>query len=320
MKILLYCEASPAIGLGHLQRMLAVREGLHELGVAREDVTLAVSPGARSLLGNDAGPVLISDGRARDEFVAHCLVKTAAAAVAFDVPGGVAGAEASRWRRLARVVAIDARVPGADLVIMPHCHFEPGPGDEDILHGPRFTILGKHARRYQQAARAPAAGLVAVTTGGSDPAGVLLRILSLASATPPGHDVALYPGEAFVHRAKLPAAEALPPRVRIAPFRFEALLEAELVVSTFGITPYELMALGVPTLITSHTRDNARAAAALARRFPEISDLGFFEELTEARWREGIRRGARAIPEGPRAEMRAGYRNVAAEILRAGRR
>jgi spore coat polysaccharide biosynthesis predicted glycosyltransferase SpsG len=94
--------------------------------------------------------------------------------------------------------------------------------------------------------------------------------------------MAVLVGAAFAHRQELERLRPrLPAHICVEPFSQQRLVGAEMAISTFGVTAYELMFLGIPALVIGHSRENAQTSRLLAERCGATVDLGFIGELTE---------------------------------------
>jgi spore coat polysaccharide biosynthesis protein SpsF len=121
-----------------------------------------------------------------------------------------------------------------------------------------------------------------LTTGGADPEGMAPRIVQFLSRIEQPYDVVVVAGPAFHHREKLESAiESTSANFRIEtnPSHLPSLMaKTDVAITAFGVTAYELAALGVPSLYLCLTRDHEESASALADQGAGIS-LGLFSEL-----------------------------------------
>jgi spore coat polysaccharide biosynthesis predicted glycosyltransferase SpsG len=74
----------------------------------------------------------------------------------------------------------------------------------------------------------------------------------------------------------------LPGHVRIHPYTHDRLAAAAVAVCTFGVTVYELMFLGIPSLVIGHSVGNAEISRILAERCRATVDLGYVGDLSAA--------------------------------------
>ena len=120
---------------------------------------------------------------------------------------------------------------------------------------------------------------VGIITGGSDPENVLLRLYDLIDFTKfEGIKFHFFFGNNFMHLNTIPLK--VPNNVVFSPFGFDQILQTDLMVSTFGVSTYEFMCLGMPILSLGHQKSNAYASKILAQRTNAIFHLGEISELT----------------------------------------
>ncbi len=124
-----------------------------------------------------------------------------------------------------------------------------------------------------------------VSMGGSDPAGLTLRAIKILNQIKnSSFHVSVLLGPAFAFRTQLNELlsqvskqfEILTPTEQMA----ELLAEYDCAFISFGITAYELAAVGVPSLILSLTEDHAQSAGLLVSSGAAIS-LGVHTEIED---------------------------------------
>ncbi|WP_057935974.1 hypothetical protein [Algoriphagus resistens] len=119
---------------------------------------------------------------------------------------------------------------------------------------------------------------VGIITGGSDPENVLLRVYNMIDFKEfEGIIFSFFFGENFLHLNTIPLK--VPKNVVFSPFDFDQIVQTELLVSTFGVSTYEFMCLGMPILSLGHQKSNAYASKVLAQRTNAIFHLGDINEL-----------------------------------------
>jgi UDP-2,4-diacetamido-2,4,6-trideoxy-beta-L-altropyranose hydrolase len=119
---------------------------------------------------------------------------------------------------------------------------------------------------------------IGVTTGGSDPEGVLLKLAVLLREINIDQNIYLLYGNLFKYKNELYGLD-LPKDMYIVPYSLECLKKLDIVICTFGMTVYEMIYLGLPTLSVSHNEANAKCARILNTRNNIIEDLGYFNDL-----------------------------------------
>ena len=125
-----------------------------------------------------------------------------------------------------------------------------------------------------------------VAMGGSDPAGLTLKAVRALDRLDGEFEPVIIVGTGFCHR------QALQELLRKTNRRFTvredvsemsaAMSEAALAICSFGMTAYELAAMGVPSVYVCLTEDHAQSASALVAAGVGIS-VGVDDEDTERR-------------------------------------
>lgn len=279
--VLLRVDGGDKRGLGHVRRMLSLARSLRDreaLGVRALMREMSGSDIARDMLAaagikvrtmpesDDGGIALLAAARETDARI-----------VVLDIRERIAPSILDRLRADGRaVVTIDDASPnrlGADLAFLP-----PVPQVAELAW-PGFTgtlvadwrhvVLG-----WTGSAPAPAkpsmAQRVLVLTGGSDAYGLIRPIVqslsALAVTASDPVEVAVVVGPAVPHRdARLAELKEAGHAVYDAPEGLgEPFAAADVAVSVFGVSAYEVVAAGVPTVLIAMTADDLRSAGAFA--------------------------------------------------------
>jgi spore coat polysaccharide biosynthesis protein SpsF len=139
---------------------------------------------------------------------------------------------------------------------------------------------------------------IVITMGGSDPAGLSLLALKALERLDFPLAVRLITGRSFSHGQQL---ANLFQNLHIPVSILEdvkdmpgAVVDADLVIASFGVTAYELAALGVPMVLLSITDDHARSASALQQAGMALS-LGHYSAITETTFADSIRKLANDV-------------------------
>ena len=122
-----------------------------------------------------------------------------------------------------------------------------------------------------------------ITTGGSDPEGVALKLLDwLIESKIEDINIIFLKGKSFIHKEQLKLlSRKFPDNISIKDFNYKSLASATLAISTFGVSTYELMYLGIPTISIGHAYINALGSMILKRRYNSIIDLGHINDLNK---------------------------------------
>ncbi len=122
---------------------------------------------------------------------------------------------------------------------------------------------------------------ILVTTGGTDPEGVLLKLIPWLKEMKLKANFLVLVGKAFKYKDELKKIIInLPGNFKVLPYSLEEFKKADIVICTFGISIYEMIYLQIPTICISHSRENAKAAKILKERYNVFEDLGYFKNIT----------------------------------------
>jgi spore coat polysaccharide biosynthesis protein SpsF len=296
--VVLRCDGGPAIGLGHLSRCFALGEALRERHGAGICVALP-EPGPAAAMAEAAGfrTEVRPSGLPDETWLEDLCVRLRADALVLDAPSGPGRAAINRWGGQGLLTAViddvSERRLGAALAFYP-----PVPQlsrlDWSGARGTHFTgwpwvIL---RRGFEPRPRAPAGGppRVLVAMGGSDPKGLTLLALEAFQRLEVPCEPVFLLGPAFMHGAEFQAriaADAGRFTIARAPSDVPGLMAScELAVATFGVTAYELAAVGVPALHLCLNDDAAESARCLesigAARSLGVADHVSPDQLAQA--------------------------------------
>jgi spore coat polysaccharide biosynthesis protein SpsF len=122
-----------------------------------------------------------------------------------------------------------------------------------------------------------------VTMGGSDPAGLTLMALEAIEKIDGNFRVLVAIGGGFMHEPALTAWLAKAKRTyeirRDVADMASLMAESDLAIASFGVTAYELAAVGVPAIYVCLTEDHAEAARSLVAEHAAIS-MGHYQKMT----------------------------------------
>lgn len=154
-----------------------------------------------------------------------------------------------------------------------------------LFYGPDYVIINESVISIMdQEPNGKADPYIAVTTGASDPKGMMLRIIEWVNKSELEMPVKALYGFDFCHK---PDLDVLSPELRsnieIKKFNYSDLFSARLAIAAFGVTTYELIYANVPVITIGHIRKNAIGSKALQERYGCNYHLGLFEEVTETR-------------------------------------
>lgn len=308
--LVLRAESSPAIGLGHVMRCLALAEAWRDSG------------GRAIMVGHIAAPSVLERCRASGierneagdaESLAALATRHGARVVVLDGYGFDAAWQRALQARGLKCAVVDdyAHLPhyAADMVINPNLGAEKlaypaAPGTQYLL-GSRYALLRREFLYRRDSPRVPSeeGPHVLVTMGGSDPDNCTLRVVdAIAGLDIPGVECVVVIGGANPHaEAVRNRAEALQPTVRVVNDVEDMstyMAWADVAVSAAGSTSWELAFMGVPALLIVLSENQANIAAELDQA-GAAHNLGWGSTLTP----ETIRSALEGILRDPRARL-----------------
>jgi len=290
--IAIRCETGSGKGFGHLSRMIGLAEVLARQYGARVRFLCDANPMVERFLRPTDFPYAANCGAAAEEEFLRLETQSADLLV-IDTPHDYTEEFVRTLRSRRRVVFIDHCCAGsfaADLTLFPCAALSPEVIDNPrwhgaegvLLHGTEFVLVSGNILELWQCRGASfgGSGPIVLTTGGSDPQGVMLVVLPWLAKLPADREINVLVGDSFAHPRELARLQTrLPGHVRIFPYSHDRLAAAAVAVCTFGVTAYELMFLGIPSLVIGHSVENAETSRILAERCRATVDLGYVGNL-----------------------------------------
>lgn len=286
-KILIRVDASSFLGLGHLRRMT----GLAEVLKTKFDCQVVFAANNDSLF-NDLEKdykVLRKSNETHEHFLQKVVESETPWLVIIDQKHDYQTDVLLKCKQHSRLVFVDCALPCtamADLVIMPNLHYDQRGYCQKVLWGPNFVLLGQHVYSLpKRTTNSESWKNIVVSSGGSDPTAVTLKIMAWAQNQHEFNFNFLI-GQSFLPRAQLP--KQYPSHYQVNNYSIEQILSADACIVTFGVTPYELMYLGIPFALVAHSIENDQGAKRLCGVLPETNYLGFAEQLNQDSFDRGF--------------------------------
>jgi spore coat polysaccharide biosynthesis protein SpsF len=288
--ILIRCDGGHRIGLGHVVRCLAIAGALRDRYAAAVSFALGGDKAAFDLVSAQAFPIHAMRDTEPEQELAEALTVASPDVVLMDVRTPFNAAEIAAIRRAARgLVVLDDPGPRrlrADLIFCPPSgatlDWSGAVGERCV----GFEWIPLRAQFSPPPARhLSKPPLALILGGGADPAGIGRRFLARAMhALPVDWRIGMVIGSAA---ARDPELEALACGLgsRLTLYRHlkdiaDVMAQADLALAAFGMTAYELAAVGVPSLLLCLTEDHRRSALALSDA-GAARVLGVAEETTD---------------------------------------
>lgn len=288
MKIILRFDASTDIGLGHLHRMLSLGEALNECLGYEGSIIYAVNSDdyAKRILRKEKVRFVEQGEDTKENFIDRVIAYENPDVVVFDQKYDYKKEDIIRWKRKTKLISIDYIGKDYQLMdknILPIAHFDESkyPEFNNIFWGLKYTIINKNILRFK-----PKRGFqkeernIVVTTGGTDPEGVLLKLIPWLKEMDLAANILVLVGQAFKYKKELEDLIGnLPDNFRVMQYSVQELVKADIAICAYGVSIYELIYLQIPTICISHSVENAQGARILKERYGAIADLGYIKNI-----------------------------------------
>jgi spore coat polysaccharide biosynthesis predicted glycosyltransferase SpsG len=316
------------MGLGHLVRCLALADELH----AKHDVAVSfavrASPLASEMVKRRSYPALQPpDGRVFDQeaWLHDCVLKSGAQILVVDVRDDLSKAALESLAGKGTIIAVlddsSDRRWAANLAFYP-----PVPQVRRVdwsgfrgrlCVGWEWIVLrSQFAEPFPPRDNSKCTLLLLIAMGGSDPAGLTLKAVRAVDRLGEDFESVIFEstiivGAGFCHRQALgDLLGQTRPRFTVREDVSEmsaAMAQADLAVCSFGMTSYELAAMGVPAVCVCLTEDHAQSASALVAAGMAIS-VGVDDQDTETRLAAAVE--GLLVDKNARAQMSARAREL----------
>jgi UDP-2,4-diacetamido-2,4,6-trideoxy-beta-L-altropyranose hydrolase len=295
MQILFRVDGSATVGLGHIVRSVNIAKKLK--GLYKNDVsilflvrydTIAIS----KIKEGDFSYDIIPDNAIEEEFL-YSKVSIGGYQILFiDKIYNYSASFIQSLKDYVKVVMFHYVCEGAyhaDTFILPSVHSDKETMESelwkknnvDFRWGFDFIIINDNILKINRKRKANNRKKLIITTGGSDPKGVILYLSEwLSKMSLEDVDIKILYGEAFAQKEKLfQISENFPENIKLSPFVYDELVDADMAICTFGVSTYELMFLEIPVLSVSHAQTNAKGSKNLVERYEVIRDIGLIDDL-----------------------------------------
>ena len=282
--ILFRCDGSHEIGFGHIVRCIALADELRDKHGSGVVFAVLYDNKAMEMILNHGYKVETANPR-EDQFDYgdwfNCIVKkNHPCALILDIRDDLPPNIVSNLRKKGiLVVTIDDPTDRrllADLAFYPPVpqvekmdwHGFTGQrfiGWEWVILRREFSHNDENLYKRIKATKKTKIHNILVTMGGSDPKGMTLKTMEALKVIDGQFEVAIILGPGFAHRDSLNEILGNFPHIyRICENVLnigDIMAEADLAVASFGVTAYELAAMGVPSVYLSLTEDHLQSAS-----------------------------------------------------------
>jgi spore coat polysaccharide biosynthesis predicted glycosyltransferase SpsG len=285
LRAIIRCDASPALGYGHVMRCMAIAEQMQQ----QDDwhIIFAMKPDRQgNAIARQHGFIVITmtadddDGSIEARTLSALVTSESADALLLDIRTNLDRDAVSvisqdvlviclddlSDRRLAADLAIYPPIPQLERLSWQGFHGTLCSGWDWIPLRTKFLAARRTVNEHPAQRERPS---VLITMGGSDPAGMTMRAVKALDEIDSPFDATIVLGPGFEHDEALANCLQVARhtyRIVRSPDSMASLLrESDLAVASFGATAYELTCVGVPSIYLCLTCDHAESAACLSR-------------------------------------------------------
>lgn len=295
-------DAGEKNGFGHVVRSLALARHLREQ--CKIDSIFYSNPYQKleAIYKRNGFEYVFNEGFSETEFLQRIAQGSLGSVLFIDKLFPYSRATISSLRDDLKIIMFHNECAGmyeCDCVVFPAAHLSDrviidprwSESQAHLFYGPDYVIINDAViSMLNKKPNIKVSPYIAITTGASDPKGILIRVLEWINKSTLEMPVKALYGFDFCHKPEL---DALLPKLRsnieVKKFNYDDLFSARLAVSAFGVTTYELIYANIPVITIGHIRKNAIGSRILQERYECNYHLGLFEEVTETQLVSTIR-------------------------------
>ena len=292
MKIIFRCDGSSDIGLGHLIRCLAIAKELQK----QNQIIFATTKDDTNSYIKEAGFEIFfkEKDETEEKYLKRLNHIIHPGIILIDKKYSYSIEFLNDFKQNnIKIIMIDNICEGlsaCDEIIFPNAHLDKsilkkylsGKQISQVKTGPEYVILRDEILALKKKINCNLHNPqnIVVTTGGTDPEGVLLKLIPWLKEMNLKANIMILIGQAFKYKDELRKTIInLPDNFQVIPYSLEEFTKADIVICTFGVSIYEMIYLQIPTICISHSRENTQSAKILKERYGAIEDMGFVENL-----------------------------------------
>ena len=289
-------DAGPDVGLGHLNRSIAIARKLKK-NYSEIDICFLTNENQFStdLLSQNGFQYILQEKKSEETSITDAVKNIHTDVLFIDKLFPYRPAFIREIRKHARVCMFHNLCDGAfecNHFILPASHVNDKvlqdkrwtTGKVKLFEGSPYIVLNDKILTLKQKSNINTHPMhIVLTTGGSDPKGVMIQLLEyLVDFEIKNIKITALIGETFSHIDEVENLRGnFCHNISIIPFNYTDFANADLAVNTFGVSTYELIYLGIPALSIGHIKQNARGSYLLAKKYGFTQDLGLFDDLTQ---------------------------------------
>jgi len=291
MNIIFRCDASDDIGLGHLVRCLAIAK---ELRTQNNIIFATIENETNSYINDTDFEINFKENETEEAFLERIsnIFKPDIIVIDKKYPYKSEFLIYLKQNNI-KIIMMDNICEGlsaSDEIIFPNAHL-----DKDLLKkylseeqiknvktGSKYVILRDEVLKLKGCVshELHIPPNIVVTTGGTDPAGVLLKLIPWLKEMNLDANISMLVGQAFKFKYELGnLTGSLPDNFQVIPYSLQELIKGDIAICTFGMSIYEMIYLQIPTLCISHSMENADGSRILNERYRVIEDMGYIKDI-----------------------------------------
>ena len=170
-----------------------------------------------------------------------------------------------------------------DLFILPSIHqredfFKNFPDETAVYQGLEYFTFSETIEKFEKKPKPDIVSCISIMAGGSDPNDTLRVVYDLINFD--AFDTIRFNfhyGKEYLFLDQVP--KETPKRVTWLPFNLEEIYHSDMIISAFGVSTYEFLALSMPIISYGHQESNAKASNYLAKNTGALSSIGLFNEI-----------------------------------------
>jgi len=321
--ILFRCDGSSEIGLGHVVRCLALADELRRIYGCHIAFAMRQGPICFDMIKNKGYEIYPSNNHVETfdykEWMDHVVNATNPKAFILDVRDDmpmlllqdmcdrgilIVTIDDPSDRRLLADLAFYPPIPQVKSMDWNGFNGELHVGWEWVILRPEFAQHRSTERQKTSVARPN----ILITMGGSDPAGLTFMAVDALRMVSEEYEATVVIGPGFNDKkALLKKISEMGKEIHVAqsPSNMAQIMsEADLAIASFGVTAYELAAMGVPAIYLCLTEDHAESASAFVEAGVAES-LGIYIHVTNDELSIAIRRTLTDAPNRLKMSKRA---------------
>lgn len=299
-KIIIRCDGDPQLGLGHVYRCIALAGEFRK--AHKCEIVFAVIKGKE-------GIALINKARffiekkpfnfKESKWLDYIIKRHCPDAIVFDIRTSLSFKFLEGWRKLGILIVtmddLSRRRLASDLAFYP-----PVPQIKklswkgftgELYSGWEWVIIRKEfVKNYHKVSNKIPKLLI--TMGGSDPQGMTLKVVKALDKLNESFNVVVVLGSAFQYQKELyrvlTTCKHHVDVCKNVQNMAKLMSQSDLAVASFGVTAYELAAMGVPAIYICLTEDHAESASLFKEEGIAIS-IGEFTKVTDLQIAEKVK-------------------------------